>query len=521
MKDKDRKKNNGKFQRKKHKLGFFLIISTLFLISLNCNTNIIKHTESKTLKTSGIWATLDLIDVFGVNNSRHPHDSTIQIYGRLYNRITDEGKAGFIIALKINSILYPSINDDTDISGYFLINYVVDSALDVYFSHIIEAEVIDPTPDNVEYRTHLLIFTNTASYFNVQDPPSASLHGEFFNFEGYLNFQSGTGIPNKLVSYYWYDGSNIVDSNIIFTDSSGKIPYNNIFIPFVPQDDLILKLNFSDYPYVDYSEIIVSNTKIFSDISCVWNLPSTITENNDLNIAGTLISSTDSNLKINNRNIEIFYNATYIGTDTTDNNGDFSFIYSLPIGVGVSSIRIVLGGTGIDTIRYIDVEAETPSAPIPPGQTPYLLFLTIFLPILASIIIGLAIYGYRYYKKQDKLSRVVNLPLESKIINLKILKDSGRLEESLSYLFNAIYMDLINAKYGRSRNVNETIRDFAIVSVKDLKLNPTTIYPFIQKIEEIIYAKPFQIGENDFYKTIELFSPIYFQLTGYNFILNF
>ncbi|MFW9782106.1 MAG: hypothetical protein ACFFFB_07470, partial [Candidatus Heimdallarchaeota archaeon] len=191
------------------------------------------------------------------------------------------------------------------------------------------------------------------------------------------------------------------------------------------------------------------------------------------------------------------------------------------IGVGVSSIRIVLGGTGIDTIRYIDVEAETPSAPIPPGQTPYLLFLTIFLPILASIIIGLVIYGYRYYKKQDKLSRVVNLPLESKIINLKILKESGRLEESLSYLFNAIYMDLINAKYGRSRNVNETIRDFAIISVKDLKLNPTTIYPFIQKIEEIIYAKPFQIGENDFYKTIELFSPIYFQLTGYNFILNF
>jgi hypothetical protein len=82
-------------------------------------------------------------------------------------------------------------------------------------------------------------------------------------------------------------------------------------------------------------------------------------------------------------------------------------------------------------------------------------------------------------------------------------------------------MDLINAKFGRTRSDNETIRDFAIISVKNLKLSPTTIYPFIQKVEEIIYAKPFQITDNEFYNAIDLFSPIYFELTGYNFVLNF
>jgi len=71
------------------------------------------------------------------------------------------------------------------------------------------------------------------------------------------------------------------------------------------------------------------------------------------------------------------------------------------------------------------------------------------------------------------------------------------------------------------RNDNETIRDFAIISVKDLNLTPTIIYPFIQKVEEIIYAKPFQISDKEFYKTIDLFSPIYFELTGYNFALKF
>ncbi|MFX1444648.1 MAG: hypothetical protein ACFFHV_14640, partial [Promethearchaeota archaeon] len=113
------------------------------------------------------------------------------------------------------------------------------------------------------------------------------------------------------------------------------------------------------------------------------------------------------------------------------------------------------------------------------------------------------------------------LPLEGRIKNLKILKDSGRLEEALSYLFQSIYLELINAKYGRIKKKTETIRDFAIISVKELSLKPNNIYPFIQNIEKIIYDRPFIINENDFYTAVDLFSPIYFELTGYNFILNF
>ncbi|MFX1587517.1 MAG: hypothetical protein ACFFC1_05120, partial [Promethearchaeota archaeon] len=60
-----------------------------------------------------------------------------------------------------------------------------------------------------------------------------------------------------------------------------------------------------------------------------------------------------------------------------------------------------------------------------------------------------------------------------------------------------------------------------IVSVKQLNLKPSNVYPFIQKVEEIIYAKPYQITEKEFYSAIELFSPVYYELTGYHFILNF
>ena len=179
-------------------------------------------------------------------------------------------------------------------------------------------------------------------------------------------------------------------------------------------------------------------------------------------------------------------------------------------------------GKLLNSITYINITAGASYIPSGAGELPpFLMFSLVFFPILAGVVVVLAVFGYRYYKKQENESRVAAIPLESKILNLKILKETGRLEESLSYLFNAIYMDLINARYNRVRKDNETIRDFAIISVKELKLTPSSVYPFIQQVEEIIYGKPNKITEEDFYKTCELFSPIYFQLTTHNFVLNF
>ena len=133
----------------------------------------------------------------------------------------------------------------------------------------------------------------------------------------------------------------------------------------------------------------------------------------------------------------------------------------------------------------------------------------IFIPIISVVGGILVVIGIRRLRKQEVDSRSINLPLEKRFKNMKILKATDRIEEALSYLFNAIYMDLVNAKFGRKREVTETIRDFAIISVKELELNPTAIYPFITKVEEIIYARPFTVTEKDFYDTIGLFSPIY------------
>ena len=485
--------------------------------------------NNKNLKISlPLWATLSLTNPSEINGSRFTLGSTISVKGRLYNKIPPiEGKAGYIVDIEINGIVDSTYNDITDSNGYFQIDYTIDLFLDVYSSHEITVSVRNPPPSvEVENNDFYIIDVNTTSYFDIishDDILTPKLTEEDFNLNGYLNYDNANGIPSGSVNYYWLNGPSIISQGSFFTDGSGLLTSLQIPNTFVSQ--LTLKLNYSNPPYVGYSETSIPNIKIFSDVTWNLNIDYTTREGDTYTLTGVLSSITNPSLRISNRDVEVYFNGTYIDTATTASDGRFTSNFLVPQGNGTASLQVQLvNSAGKDissSIEYILVESALPSNPGGGGLPPFLIFSLIFFPILAGVVAGLAVYGIKFYKKQEKESRVVNLPLESRIKNLKILKDSGRLEESISYLFNAIYMDLISAKYNRMRKENETIRDFAIISVKELKLTPSSIYPFIQKVEEIIYAKPFKITDKEFSNTCELFSPIYFQLTGYNFVLKF
>jgi len=501
---------------------FLICISFLSFVYFNQN-NTSQYEDEENLNLSGTWATLDLNpSIF--NGTRIQTNSIISVQGRLWNRITSVGKDGYTVVMEIDGILHSGFKDNTSGGGYFQIDYTIDDSLNVFNNHRLEVKVTNPVPPgDVEYRTYYNIDVSTNSYFETHDPTDPKILGEPFSFEGYLKYENGTGIAFKNFNYYWYQGTTLQSSGIGSTDSNGQIQ-PSIPVPDMGIDDLSLKLNYSFNPFIGESYSYIYNTKLFSNVSCIWNLPTTIVENSNFRIRGQLISSSDPSIFISNKYIRMFYNGTQINASTTDANGRFDFIYPLGTGIGLTFLKIEVDnflGKDISTQYYITIEAAPPPTTPPPDiAPPFVLFLSIFIPIIVGIVVGLSIYGYYRYKKQDKESRVVNLPLENKIKNLLILKDTGRLEESLSYLFNAIYLDLVQAKFGKTRKDNESIRDFAIISVREFKLSPTSIYPFIQKVEEIIYAKPYRISDIDFYNTIELFSPIYHELTGYNFVLN-
>ncbi|MFW9896489.1 MAG: hypothetical protein ACFFD7_11845, partial [Candidatus Thorarchaeota archaeon] len=422
--------------------------------------------------------------------------------------------------------------DQTDPNGQFDINYVINGNLNIYSSHKIEVIVTDNEPggpgSEVEYPHFYNIYVNATSFFDVDfgssdDPDVAKLTGEDFNIVGNLKYDNGQGIPLVSVNYYWYDGLSIISQGSFFTDISGSL--TSLQVPNTLASYLTLKFNYTNPPFVGYSEEFITDIQVFSDVNYGLIIDYLVTEGDTYHLTGTLSSSTDSSIKIGNRDLDIIYNGTVMDTVTTQSDGTFSSSFTVPMQNGTASIQVDLyntaGVTLISTPELIIVESRPQSTQGPIEFPPFFIFSIIFFPILISVIVGLAVYGFYFYKKQEEESRVVDIPLESKILNLKILKESGRLEESLSYLFNAIYMDLVSAKYNRVRKDNETIRDFAIISVKELKLTPASIYPFIQQVEQIIYGKPYKITEKDFYKTCELFSPIYFQLTRHNFVLNF
>ena len=197
--------------------------------------------QDQYIKSSGIWATLDLTNPIGINSSRFTHNTIISVQGRLFNRINDTGKQGYTVAIEVDDVVYPSINDITDFNGDFQIDYTIDPSLNIYSSHKIEATVLSP-PNTVEYRTYYVIQVNTTSFFNVNEPTTPKLIGEEFNFDlnGYLRYYNGSGIPSSLINYYWYDGPVLVDNNFVFTDGSCLI--QSINITDIGIADLDLKL---------------------------------------------------------------------------------------------------------------------------------------------------------------------------------------------------------------------------------------------------------------------------------------
>lgn len=522
-------------------IGFllvFILVSITSEYSQIHDANIIKDDDNKNLKerpeTSAFIGNINLTNQ-EVNNTRHYHHSTLTIRGRIMVSLVPYEGAN--LTLKVNGAYKPSFTTISNSSGEFEIDYVIENSLNVFSSHLIQVNCTDYLGGALKILNHYIIYTNTTSFFQWNTAPSTPLNrpylvGETIILNGYLRQDNGNGINGATVNKYLENGTHQWDLGSFLTIPDGGFPNDAIQNGFTIQDTdssaMNIKLNYSgNSPYINQSEAILPSFGVFKNITCKWTIDAEAQEGDTITLTGQIFASNHPTMKINNRDASIYFNGEIVDTITTDSEGKFSVSYEVPTGTGERLIEIrVSNGIGaiLESITTITIlEANPPkkeSVAEPPTTAPFVDFFTYFIPIIIGVAALLIFLGYRFLKKQEKESRVVELPLQNRLLNLKILKDSGRIEEALSYLFNAIYMDLVNAKYNRKRTPTETIRDFAIISVRELQLNPAIIYPFIQKIEETIYARP-KTSDKDFYDAISLFSPVYFELTGYNFALNF
>lgn len=116
--------------------------------------------------------------------------------------------------------------------------------------------------------------------------------------------------------------------------------------------------------------------------------------------------------------------------------------------------------------------------------------------------------------KKKKKKAEPELDVKQRFNNVKVLVDTNRSKEAIAYIY-LVYDDLLNIKFKKPRLAHQTIREFAITCVNELekKLKPESVYPFIKKIEDIIYGGV-EPTNQELNFAIDLFSNLYNEITG-------
>ena len=113
-------------------------------------------------------------------------------------------------------------------------------------------------------------------------------------------------------------------------------------------------------------------------------------------------------------------------------------------------------------------------------------------------------------KKKKVIEPEVNI--RQKFDNMKVLVESYRAKEAIAYIY-LVYNDIITLKFKKPRLAYQTIREYAITCVNELDQKPESVYPFIKKIEDIIYGG-IEPTSKEINYTVQLFSTLYNEVTG-------
>jgi hypothetical protein len=120
-------------------------------------------------------------------------------------------------------------------------------------------------------------------------------------------------------------------------------------------------------------------------------------------------------------------------------------------------------------------------------------------------------------RKKKKAAEPV-FDIKQRLKNVKVLLESERPKEAIAYIY-LIYNYVVNLKHKKPRLPHQTIREYAIICVNELEQKPESVYPFIKKIEDIIYGG-MEPTKKEFEYTMQLFSTLYKEITNKTLTFN-
>lgn len=114
-------------------------------------------------------------------------------------------------------------------------------------------------------------------------------------------------------------------------------------------------------------------------------------------------------------------------------------------------------------------------------------------------------------KKEKKQSGKMNLG--HALSNIKTLKRSNRPKEAIAYEY-MIFTMICSAKFGNAqKHPSQSIREFAMAMVKNHSLDPSSVYPFIQNVEEVLYGGH-SPSEEAYQQSTQLFGKVFEEIVG-------
>ena len=114
--------------------------------------------------------------------------------------------------------------------------------------------------------------------------------------------------------------------------------------------------------------------------------------------------------------------------------------------------------------------------------------------------------------KKNKGPQQQKFDLGSKIGNIQILLHSNRRKEAIAYIF-MLYQMMCAAKFKQPKFPSQSIRDYAMVMIKNHGQNPRNVYPFIESVESVIYGGK-QPSQSMYKKSVESFAPVFKDVSG-------
>ncbi|MBD3230306.1 MAG: hypothetical protein GF329_19160 [Candidatus Lokiarchaeota archaeon] len=443
-------------------------------------------------------------------NSVMPGDAfrgstTVSVSGTLsevYYGTILEGETLYITfdSTKVRNENYVEVSTEIDSFGNFNIDFIVSE----YFRENYYIVNATPASERIHYRNTMTsnINLNASSTLSQVDVQQTPIVGELLNISGTLRYENGSAISDQVIIY---PESNSSLNTTIMTDVGGNfrasLPLDSSFADST--ENLIVE--YAGAPFVSTTS---SNTPIYigSSPTITIDAPATAYQNLNFNIYGSV---TQNDNPYYNRSVLIYVsNETHENIDSTivstDTNGDYSAQLSLS-DTGNYTIRTNL--TGIGGFSSSEVLITIQEAPT---FQDFLWIIWIIIPlviVIAVIIVGVKLMA-RKRKKRKKKKKKLEEEISSKGIksNIQALCDGERYKEAIIYSY-ITFLNIIGIYKGKKRAPSQTIREFAMNLVKNMKLPPKNVYPFTSLYEEARFSNH-EINKNKFEEAKALYNAL-------------